>query len=72
MPCPSPRRKEKNKAFSIDAKPASFSQLIFAQLPDLLETRDELKGLGAMKCEVHSPDVYTEKEKYNSFVFLDL
>ena len=36
-----------------------------------LETKDELKGLGTMKWEVHSTNVYMEKEKYNPLVFLD-
>lgn len=38
---------------------------------DLLETKDELKGLGTLKQEVLSPNVYTEKEKYNPPVSLD-
>lgn len=46
-------------------------QFIFAQLSDLLETKDELKGLGTLKWEVLSPNVYTEKEKYNPLVSLD-
>lgn len=71
MSSPSPRTKGGKKAFSIDAKPANLPELIFAELPDLLETKDELKGLGNIKCEVHSPNVYMEKGKYNPLVFLD-
>lgn len=75
MPSPSPRKIKgtvgKNKAFCIDAKPANLSQLIFAQLPDLQKTKDELKWLGTMKWEIHSANVYPEKEKYNPLVSLD-
>jgi len=60
----------KRRFFCIDAEPANLSQMLDS-FSICLKIKDELKVLETTKQEVHSTNVYMEREEYSSLVFLE-